>query len=67
MYPIRNKTEAVILAAVKEQWLVNDPGTRFHYSNLGSVLGRALGHAGQSYESLVYSRIHSRWDDNQHI
>eukprot|EP01045_Picozoa_sp_COSAG04_P016725 COSAG04_NODE_1422_length_6834_cov_13.536154_3_plen_378_part_00 len=54
-----NETEAMILAAVKQQWLVNDPGTRFHYSNLGfAVLGRALGHAaGQSYEALIQSRI----------
>ena len=53
-----NETEAMILAAVKQQWLVNDPGTRFHYSNLGfAVLGRALGHAaGQSYEALIQSR-----------
>lgn len=54
-----NKTEGQILAALKTNWLVVKPGSRFHYSNLAfSVLGRALGHAANaSYESLVEERI----------
>jgi D-alanyl-D-alanine-carboxypeptidase/D-alanyl-D-alanine-endopeptidase len=45
-------TDADVLSAMAERYLVVPPSTKFHYSNLGfALLGRALAHAANAHYS----------------